>query len=52
MVCWVTLAVWSNIIGLIANEAMPGLGLAGSLCRPKIRLMGKKALNYCIYFLC
>ena len=38
------------MISLVADEAMPGLGLSSSIGRPKARLRQKKPLNYLGFF--
>ena len=38
------------MIRLVENEAMLGLGLAGSICRPKMRLRGKMAFILLVLF--
>ena len=45
LVYWVVLEVLCNMIRLNANEAMPGLGLASIVCRPKARLWDIKSLE-------
>ena len=51
--CWFARfvpAVLCNMIRLVANKATPGLGLACSICRPKMRLRGIKAFVLLFFF--
>ena len=36
LILWVIPEVWCNMTRLVANEELPGLGLADSICRIKI----------------
>ena len=50
LVRWVVPEVSSNMIRLVSNKITLGLGLNGSIYRPKMRLSGIKAFVLLVFF--